>query len=256
MDKTSNPEVKPPIEKSKDQKLLVNGSPGISQEVLDELSEEINNMLSYAVHNGIIIKTEVNSLIQNSNVNDLINAHNLLCKNIAPATPKSIFFLKGLTRNSSKKMFISRLPGIRNLLILALFFLIMFIASGMSVEVNSVNLSKGILGNDGFQLLKIIIYLASISGMGVLFFLLKNIITSLKEGTLIPEDSVEYSIQILLGIIAGIIMTEIVPPGLLSNSSFDKPVLALLGGFSSDAIFSILKGIIDKLKNIFITSKN
>lgn len=256
MTTTSNQEIKPSIKNAQNTKPLAVGSPGISMEVINELSEEINNMLSYAVYNGIIIKTEVNSLIQNSNVNDLINAHNLLCKNIAPATPKSIYFLKGLTRNSSKKMFISRLPGIRNLLLLALFFLIMFIVSGMSVEVNSVNLARGILGNDGFRLLKIIIYLASISGMGVLFFLLKNIITSLKEGTLIPEDSVEYSIQILLGIIAGIIMTEIVPSSFLNNSSFDKPVLALLGGFSSDAIFSILKGTIDKLKNVFITPKN
>jgi hypothetical protein len=256
MDKTQNPEVKPMIEKLAKQNTFVGGSPGISQEIINELSEEINNMLSYAVYNGVIINTEVNALIQNSNVDALINAHNLLCKNIAPATPKSIFFLKELTRNSSKKMFVSRLPAVRNLLLLALLFLIMFIVSGMSEEVNAINLTRGILGNDGFKLLKIIIYLASISGMGVLFFLLKNIITSLKEGTLIPEDSVAYSIQILLGIIAGIIMTEIVPSGLLNSGSFDKPVLALLGGFSSDAIFSILKGIIDKLKNIFITTKN
>jgi hypothetical protein len=255
MTTTAKSEVKPTIEKLANQKPFVGGSPGISQEIIDELSKEINNMLSYAVHNGIVINTEVNALIQNSSVDNLINAHNLLCKNIAPATPKSIYFLKELTKNSSKKTFLSRLPAIRNLLLLALSFLIMFIVSGMSEEVNSANLALGILGNDGFQLLKIIIYLASISGMGVLFFLLKNIITSLKVGILIPEDSIEYSIQILLGIIAGLIMTEIVPAALL-NDSFDKPVLALLGGFSSDAIFSILKALVDRLKNLFITTKN
>ena len=56
--------------------------PGISQKVINELSDEINNMLSFAIFNGITINTEVNTLIQNSNVDDLINAHNLLCKNI------------------------------------------------------------------------------------------------------------------------------------------------------------------------------
>jgi hypothetical protein len=96
----------------------------ISQEVIDELSEAINNMLSYALYNGVIFKTEVNALIQNSNVDDLINAHNLLCENIALATLKSIFFMKELTSNSSKKTFISRLPSIRNLLLLLLLLLL------------------------------------------------------------------------------------------------------------------------------------
>jgi hypothetical protein len=50
-------------------------------------------------------------------------------------------------------------------------------------------------------------------------------------------------------------MTEIIPSGLL-NGSFDKPVLALLGSFSSDAIFSILKGIYRQIKKcIYCTKK-
>ena len=237
-------------------KPLKNTAPGISQEVIEELSEEINNMLSYAVYNGIIINTDINSLVQNSSVDDLINAHNLLCKNIAPASPKSISFIKAIIKNGSRKSFINKFPGIRNLLVLALIFLVLFIGSGMSEQVNNDSLDQGVLVNNGFPLLINFIYLASISGMGVLFFLLKNISISVKNGTLIPEDSIEYSTQIILGIISGIIVSEIISTGTIEAESatlLNKGGLALLGGFSSDAIFSILKGLIDRLKNIFVT---
>ena len=254
-------EVKDPIKKMQNAKPLTEGIPAISQEVIDELIEEINNMLSYAVHNGIIIKTEVNSLIQNSNIENLINTHNLLCENITPATPKSINFLKRLKRKNTDKMFINRLPSIRNLLILAFVFLAIFIGFEMLPDVNSATLNIGILAEESepFTVLKILIYLGAISGIGVLFFLLKNTINSLKNGTLIPEDSVEYTIQIMLGIIAGLTMTEIVPLNFYDINdavNFEKPILALLGGFSSDTIFSILKALIDKLKNIFTGVKN
>ena len=33
---------------------------------------------------------------------------------------------------------------------------------------------------------------------------------------------------------------------------FNKSILALIGGFSADAIFSILEGLILRLKNIFV----
>lgn len=99
-------------------------------------------------------------------------------------------------------------------------------------------------------------YLAAVSGLGVLFYLLKEVSTSLKKATLVPEDSIAYMSQILLGIMAGLIMSEILAPYVVDPQSqvsmFNKSVLALIGGFSSDAIFSILQGIINKIKSIFI----
>ena len=231
--------------------------PGISTEVINEISKEINNMLSYAVRNGIIINTELNTLIQNSSVDDLINAHNLLCKNIAPATPKSIVYTKEMYTNSKKKSFLNKLPLVRNLVLLALFFLAAFIITGLSPEVNNDSLDKGILNNNGLSLLLNLTFLASISGLGVLFYLLKDVSSAVKRATLVPEDSIYYVALIVLGVIAGLIMSEIIsfytsdPEGI---NLFNKSILALIGGFSSDAIFSVLQGIIDKIKAIFVTS--
>ena len=228
--------------------------PGISKEVIKELSHEINNMLSFAIYNGTIINTEVNALIQNSTVDDLINAHNLLSKNIAPATPKSIEYSKKLYAQGKDKSLFSKLPLVRNLILLALFFLVTFVLSGLSPLVNNDSLDRGILSNHGISLLVNLAFLASVSGLGVVFYLLKNVSTSVKNGTLIPEDSIYYVALIILGLISGLIMSEVLslyttdPNGI---NLMNKSILALIGGFSSDAIFTVLQGVIDKIKSLF-----
>lgn len=231
--------------------------PGISEEVISEMSKEINSMISFAVFNGITVNTEVNALIQNSSVDDLINAHNLLCKNVAPATPKSIQFTKKLNKESNGKSIFYKLPLLRNLILLALFFLIAYIATGMTTQVNNDSLDKGMMNNSGVPLLLNIAYLGSVAGLGVLFYLLKEVSESLKKGALIPENAISYVSQIILGVIAGLIMSEIISFYTTDPEKinlFNKSVLALIGGFSSDAIFSILQGLINRIKSIFLTS--
>ncbi|WP_299336272.1 hypothetical protein [uncultured Psychroserpens sp.] len=240
-------------------KETVISKPGISKEVIDEMSKEINNMLSYAVYNGININTDINSLIQDSNVDDLINVHNLLCKNIAPATPKSIEFSKKLHEKSKSRFVLGSLPLVRNLIILAVLFLVIFIITGLSPNVNNDSLDKGIMHNNGMKLLLNIGYLSAIAGLGVTFYLLKSVSNSLKKGTLLPEESIEYMAQVILGIIAGLLLSEILSVYITDPNSinlFNKSVLALIGGFSSDAIFSMLQGVIDRIKSIFIPANS
>ncbi len=243
--------------KKKDTTTKDSPSLGISNDVKKEISKEINSMLSFAVYNGKIINTDIISLIQDSSVESLINAHNLLCKNVAPATPKSIEYTKELHQEGIKKSLFSKLPLIRNLVLLALFFLATFIITGISPDVNNESLDKGVMDNHGLPLLLNLGYLASVSGLGVLFYLLKNVSASVQKGTLVPEDSIYYIALIVLGVIAGLIMSEII--SFYSTNSddinlFNKSVLALIGGFSSDAIFSVLQGLIDRIKTIFFPS--
>ncbi len=232
-------------------------APGISKKTIKELSNEINNMMAFAIRNGIIINVEIIKLVQNSSVDDLIHAHNFLCKNIAPATPKSIEYTKVLNENQKDKSLFSKLPLIRNLIFLSLLFLIIFIVTALSPEVNNNSLDKGIMNNNGLPLLLNLSYLTSISGLGVIFYLLKKVSSSVKKGTLVQEDTVYYIALIILGIISGLIMSEIIsfykkdPVGI---NLFNKSILALIGGFSSDAIFSILEGTINRIKSIFTSN--
>ena len=221
------------------------------------MSHEINNLLSYAIYDGSTINTEINALIQNSSVDDFINAHNIMCKNIAPATPKSIAFATILYKSKKYKSLLNKLPLVRNLILLALLFLVIFIATGSSTHVNNDSLDEGIMNNSGLQLLLNIGYLCSISGLGVIFYLLKSVSSSLQKGTLLPEQSMEYIAQIVLGVIAGLFLSEILSAYITDPNKinlFNKSILVLIGGFSSDIIFSILQGVIDRIKSIFITT--
>ena len=232
-------------------------APGISDEVVSELSRDVNCMLGYASRNGIPIDTNLLGLIENSSVEDLVNAHNLLIKNVSPATPKSIRYTRALYTEEKDKSIFTKLPLVRNLILLAIVFLGFFIATALSPQVNNDSLDKGVLNNDGINLLLNLGFLASISGLGVAFYLLKTVSTSIKRGMLIPEDTIYYIALIVLGVIAGLIVSEVI--GVPNNGTdnvtlFDKSVLALLGGFSSDAIFTVLQSIIERLKALFSTS--
>ena len=231
--------------------------PGLSQEVINTLTSEINLMMAFAGNNGLIINTEVNGLIQSESIDDLINAHNLLCKNVAPATPKSIGYTNRIRMNNRTRSVFRQIPLVRNLILLALFFLIAFVLTAITPEVSNDSLDKGVLGNDGWSLFYNLSFLASVAGLGVLFHLLKSVATSVRRSTLVPEETINYIAQILLGVISGLLLSEVIIFYTQDSENinlFNKSVLALVGGFSSDAIFTVLEGLITRLKSIFTPS--
>ena len=231
---------------------------GLSNDIIVEIKEELENMLSFAMRNGKVINTELNPLIESDNLDDLINAHNILAKNIAPATPKSIKYLKKLNTQENGKALFSKLPIIRNLIILALVFLLLFIGTSLSDQVDKESLAKGVLSNDGKSLLLNLLFICATSGLGVVFYLLKSVSEGIQKGNLMPEQSIYYVGLIVLGIMSGLILSEIVSTYNNGESLtvFNSCVLALVGGFSSDAIFSVLQGIINKIKAVFTDGSN
>ncbi len=238
-------------------KNVVQTSETMSAQVKAELRDEINNMLSFAVFNGTIINTEIIAQLKQDDIESLVNTHNLLCKNVAPATPKSIKYIRTVKQDVTSNMKLRKIPLVRNLILLAIIFLAVFILTGMSEGVNDASLDKGILGNSGWPLLLNLAFLSSIAGLGVLFYLLKSVTVAVKSSTLVPEDNIYYFALIVLGVISGLIVSEIISvydkdPDTINL--FNKSVLALIGGFSSDAIFSVLQGIIERIKAIFISS--
>ncbi len=236
-------------------KQVINPSSVISPGVTSELKGEINSMLSFALNNGLTINNEINGLLESTKLDDLLSVHSLLIKNVQPATPKSINYLNIINKDGVQETSYNKIPIVRNLIYLSLFFLISFIATALSPEVNNNSLDKGIMGNDGLSLLLNLTFLCSISGLGVAFYLLKSVSTAIQKGTLVPEDAIYYTALIFLGVIAGIILSEIISLYTTDNgvNLFNKSILALIGGFSSDAIFSVLQSLITKIKQIFST---
>lgn len=233
--------------------------PGISQEVINEMTEEINAMMSFAANKGLIINPDVVTLAKSETIDDLVAAHNMLCKNVAPATPKSIIYTRVMRENNRGKSLFKQLPLVRNLIILAILFLISYVLFAQTKAVNNQSLDEGVLGNEGISLVLNLGFLASIAGLGVLFNLLKKVSSSVVNSTLVPEESINYVSQILLGIISGLIISEVIVLYTTDPQDinlFNKSALALIGGFSSDAIFTILQSLIARLKSVFEPSSN
>ncbi len=233
--------------------------PGISQQVINEMSVEINAMLAFAANKGLTVNPDVVALVKSETIEDLVDAHNMLCANVAPATPKSIIYTRRIRDNNRGKKFFRQIPLVRNLIILALLFLVAYVYLGQTSYVTDESLDKGVLKNQGMSLIINLSFLASIAGLGVLFHLLKQVSNSVLHSTLVPEETINYISQILLGIISGVILSEVIVLYTQDPSDinlFNKSVLALIGGFSSDALFSILEGLITRLKNIFVPSNS
>jgi len=228
----------------------------VSASVTKELKSEINGMLSFALNNGLSLNTDINSLLESNKLNDLLTVHGLLSKNVLPATPKSIQYLNIINDQGIQESSYRKLPLVRNLIFLSLFFLIAFVVTALSPDVSNDSLDKGIMNNNGLSLLLNLVFLCSISGLGVTFYLLKSVSSAIQKGTLVPEDAIYYTALIFLGVIAGIILSEIISLYTTNNgiNIFNKSILALIGGFSSDAIFSVLQSLISKLKQLFSTS--
>jgi uncharacterized membrane protein len=57
-------------------------------------------------------------------------------------------------------------------------------------------------------------------------------------------------VRFILGLIAGVVLPALVPLGQSGGSSFTKPLLALLGGFSAAVLYRILERLVLALESV------
>jgi len=212
---------------------------------------DILYLRNYVVQKGIQIPVELCNVDLNNASSDELNlVYNKLCTAIKPATLESISFVNEEVLNKDKTQWY-RLSLFNKSILLALFSLILIIAISLSPSVNTENQAQGLLSSSGIPLFLNLIFILASSLLGVMFYLLKTTSEKIKNVTLLPDDMKINNANILIGVMSGFIISELFAFSISNASSsiqFQKMTLALLGGFSSDAIFSILKGVVDKVK--------
>jgi len=223
---------------------------------LKVLQSDIAIMLEHAVENGISLPTSIN-LTDEANSTTQVSNYNELVKAIAPSTVKSIRYIKSeiVDKKGQKKWF--QIPVFNKCLVIAVIALIALIGVSLSPNVNEQNQSNGLLASSGMTLFLNLLFICSASLLGVMFYLLKTISTKIKNYTLLPVDNIEINASIIIGVISGFIISELVSfsTGTFGSSiEVNKMTFALLGGFSADAIFTTLQGIVNKLKMLVSTT--
>ena len=221
------------------------------------IQADIECMLHFMTNRGIKIPTTLNIKDTADEAVTIAN-YNTLIEAVQPTTVQSIRYINNhiLNRQGEDQKWHAT-PIIAKSLIIAGLALVSLIIISLSSKVNAKNMAEGLLASEGIVLLYNLIFICSASLLGVMFYLLKTLSDKIKNYTLLPADALEVNTTIIIGVISGFIVSELFTfntAALGPSVEMQKMTLALVGGFSSDAIFSILKGAVSKAKTVFATS--
>jgi hypothetical protein len=111
----------------------------------------------------------------------------------------------------------------------------------------------------GFEQLARLAFYMSAAGLGASFAGLYQANHYISKGTFDPTYQASYWIRFSLGIIAGLLLAilisekSIAEEGMLSKG-IARPLLALLGGFSADLLYTFLNRMVETFKSLFVSS--
>lgn len=239
-----------------------------------QIARECDAMARYALGAGLKMPPELmQSLDVFENVIDrddpsiqsgtLSSLHSQLADVVAPATPRTIYLLHIDEAQNSWLSCLGPLPTIRRLVIGAAFFTLIFVLSSISGSINHKNLASDIYSLNGLESLQVVVFLMSAAAMGGCFHALFIAHSFIGQGTYDPRYESSYWMRIGLGVIAGLVLSQMIPIGpeldsvsgeavsASAASVFSKPLLALLGGFSATLVYTILQRLVETVKSLF-----
>ena len=246
----------------------------ITESLKRQLLEECVTMANYALTSGISVPGKVLIAIEevitdrkeeqpkpsgeelsDVELERLNAAHQILSQLVAPSTPRTIHLMARQQVKYPVLCHIGPLPLIRWLLGAAIMFLVLLIGLATTDATNLVDpegnpTDWSIFNSSGTTLLTRMMFLLSAAGLGACFAALFRANKFIIEGTYDPKYAVSYWIRITLGLIAGLILSEMVPLADPSLQGTAKPILALLGGFSSATLYRILNRLVEAIESV------
>jgi hypothetical protein len=227
-----------------------------------QLRNECDAMARFALRHGLPVAPESIAELARAIAEDaaasadsdvrrtLATLHGKLAAAIAPATPHAVLLLDSHYRGAHPLAWLGPVPLIRLLSIAAIAFLVAVIATGLSPDVSAQNIEQGFLTASGTSLLWNTLFLIFCAGLGASFAALFQAHRYIAEATYDPRYDASYGARLILGVIAGLILVEMLPRDLFESGgmrSFGKPALAMLGGFSATAVHRLLQRLVDTL---------
>ena len=225
---------------------------------------ECRAMASYALASGLRVPAAaLRSVAETENATDpathvhmdaqqwrrLIQAHDQLVQVVTPATPRTLVLLSQDAADGKLQM-LGAVPLVRRMLAVSAVLLAVFLLTALSPKVSD---STGdIFQESGWNLLVNELFLLSAAGIGAAFAALFTANRYIALGTYDPKFEASYWVRFILGLIAGIVLSSLIPikSGADGGQSFTRPFLALLGGFSAAVVFRILERVVGTLESL------
>ena len=233
------------------------------------LIDECQAMAEFSMSSGLsidpgqieklhLLLAKENRLYTNDEIRSLSAIHKALSRTIAPATPNGILQLQREKARKHPLNFLGPVPLVRHLTITSLTLLFILIAVGLHPEVNTANINKGFLNSQGYELLLNLIFILACAGLGGCFSALFRLNRFIINANYDPKFDSTYWIRLLLGIISGLFIVELIPPSVFLGennqtnalSSFGKPAIAMLGGFSATMVYRILQRVVEAAESL------
>jgi hypothetical protein len=228
-----------------------------------QLATECEVMLQYALSSGKELPQPIRDTLEvldresqeEAGLASLAALHGALLRVVAPATPGGLAMIQEDRRNHRKLHILGPVPSIRYLMLVAVGFSLLFFGTSLSSEINAATIGQDIFNSSGPQLAWVLIFLLSASGLGATFGALFDIYQYISDGSYDTKFDSIYWARIGLGLISGLMLAELIPQVQNSGTGFERPLLALLGGFSASVVHRILERLVSALESIFIPGR-
>lgn len=209
-------------------------------------------------------------------IEPLIVAHQTLSAIVKPALPRTLLLLDREQDCNSRWLILGPVPIIRQMMVASLISLILFIALSLSPDVAAD--AGNMLRSSGMVLLQNLLFFLAAAGLGAGFAALYKANSFIMQGTFDPAYHASYWIRFCLGLISGLVLsvmasdhvlsTQGVAAGALDAASavaatstmesngfmdpaFIRPMLAMLGGFSAELLYTILNRLVETVGSLF-----
>lgn len=182
----------------------------------------------------------------------LAQLHAQLARLVAPATPRTIHLLDADPERGSLWSVLGPLPNVRRLTAGAALSTGAFVLISLAPQIDHTAMKSDIYTLDSLPLLVTLCFLLASAAIGSTFHALFTAQGFVAEGTYDPRYDASYWIRIGLGIVAGLLLSVLVPISpTAETSSLTKPLLALLGGFSAGLVYRVLMRLVDTVESLF-----
>jgi hypothetical protein len=234
--------------------------------LIGQLELECEAMARYALQHGLPVQSELIAQLsaqiepsamasaqQPLRSRELALMHRKLAHAVAPATPQGITLLDVQRRRYRRFGWLGPVPLIRLLTLAAVSFLIAVVATALPAEVSTDNMERGFLASSGTTLLWNTLFLLCSAGLGASFAALFQAHRYVANSTYDPKYDASYGARVILGVIAGLILVQMLPAQMFNSGgmhSFGKPALAMLGGFSATAVHRVLQRLVETIETL------
>jgi hypothetical protein len=243
-------------------------------QVRDLFIKEVNSMIRYLMSSGVTIPAHVFSVAESFSVEHkqrevdrarlksnyvfdknsaldiqvLSEVHDLLSTAIAPSTPRAVLLLDPVFAQKSIFNWLSVVPLLRHLMLVASFSLVVFIGLALSPDISATG--GDIFNSDGIPLLVNLLFFVAAAALGACFSALFQANEYIVAGVFDPKFETSYWIRLLVGLMAGLILASLIPIDPKTLNGLGKPTLALLGGFSASLVHRILNLMVGAVEGV------